>query len=150
MPINRSYMTGIAQSHPELFQALRALADHADAMEKAIGVTINNGVGVAAIKPKSATLAAAVANGTIAVELTNPSASGSTPIQHQVQLSTSPAFTNAKTLTLGLGQTTQQVVAPSSNTYIRFRSRYQGGDYNEWTPYTTNQGVTALQTGPLV
>lgn len=152
MPVDRSHINGFATGNSSLYQALTALANHADALEKAVGVQVTGGKSSALLgAPPMASWTITAANGHFVVQITNPD-SAAAAIQHQIRASVSSAFDAASgvaTYTLGLGETTRDVVDPNASKYWQIRSRYQGSSWTGWRTYATASGVVALNAGPL-
>jgi hypothetical protein len=73
-------------------------------------------------------------------------------MQHQIASSTSQTFdpsAGATTYTLGMGETTRDIVDPGVTKYWRLQSRLAGSAWNGWRMYTTSAGVAPVATGAL-
>lgn len=156
MPVDRSYIQPLATDpdpgQRNLYQALTALANFGDTLEKAAGIRATGGSGAGqAGAPAAAAAAITAAQGHYVVQMTNP-ASAPAPVQHQLQAATSLHFdadSATNTYTLGLGQLSLDLVDPNETRYWRWRSRYQGSGWNAWRTYATASGVVALNAGAL-
>ncbi len=152
MPVNRAYIAPYAQTDQNLYQALVALANFSDSMEKAVGTTISPNSRTQAAAPALPGVAITAANGHMLIEVTNP-ATATAPVQHQLQSSANQKFDSTgstQTYTLGLGQQTLDVIAPNQPLYWRFRSRYQGSGWTQWQLYSSGTGgVAPVNAGPL-
>lgn len=156
MPVDRSYIQPLATDpdpgQRNLYQALTALANFGDTLEKAAGVSATGGSGAAqAAAPAQATAAITAAQGHYVVQMTNPQ-NAAAAIQHQLQSAISQNFdanSATNTFTLGLGALSLDMVDPNENRYWRWRSRYQGSAWNPWRAYATAAGIVALNAGVL-
>lgn len=157
MPVNRTYITPLAYSNAALFQALNALANHADSLEKAVGVQIvpgtQNSVTNSASAPSAASWAITAGNGHFLIQITNPSLTGvANPVQHQIESAVDQNFdanSAVTAFTLGVGQATLDVIDPGVTKYFRLRSRLVGSGWNSWRMYATSSGVVSLTSGAL-
>ncbi|HVA64313.1 MAG TPA: hypothetical protein VNF74_11360 [Terriglobales bacterium] len=152
MPVDRSYIAPYAATDSQAYQALTALANFSDALEKAAGVRVGGTAAAQAPAPAQASWIIAAATGHYTIQITNPAAAGSVAVQHQVRSATNQQFdanSAVSTFTLGLGQTTLDVVDPNLAKYWQIRSRYQGSAWNNWLTYANASGVVALNAGVL-
>ncbi|MGH9482514.1 MAG: hypothetical protein ACRD1L_10545 [Terriglobales bacterium] len=154
MPVDRAYITPYATSDSDLYQALAGLASFSDGLEQAAGVRGGRAGSAAqtqAAAPPAASWAITASQGHYLIEITNP-ASATAPLQHQLQSASNTNFdTNSATttVTLGLGQTSLDVINPNVSLYWRIRSRFQGSTWNTWLLYANAAGVVALNAGVL-
>ncbi len=153
MPVNRANFAPFAVSDSSQFQAFTDLANFADALERAAGVRIGANGASNTPAPAPATWTVSALNGHFVVQVTDqPSSATQPPVQHQIASSTSINFDNLAgitTYTLGLGETTRDIVDPGVTKYWRLQSRYPGSAWNGWRLYATSSGVAALSSGPL-
>jgi len=152
MPVDRSYIQPFAQRDSGAFLALTALANHADALEAAVGVRVGATGSVARPPaPPAASWTITASQGHYVIEISAPDAATS-PVQHQLRSATSELFdanSATSTYTLGLGEGTRDIVDPNFAKFWQIRSRYQGSAWNSWRSYTTAAGVAALNAGAL-
>ncbi|HUX66399.1 MAG TPA: hypothetical protein VMV31_02805 [Terriglobales bacterium] len=151
MPVDRSYIAPYAATDSQAYQALTALANFSDALEKAAGVRVGSAAAQAPAPPQASWTIAA-SQGHYMLQIVNPTSSGSASIQHQVRSATDQNFnanSAVSTFTLGLGQTTLDVVDPNLSKYWQLRSRLQGSAWNNWLTYANAGGVVALNAGVL-
>lgn len=153
MPVNRAYINGFATSNAALYQALTALANQADALERTAGVTLGTpgGSQAATAAPAAAQWTITASQGHYVVQITNPAAA-TAAIQHQIRSALDENFnanSTMATFTLGLGEGTRDIVDPNETRYWQLRSRYQGSNWNSWRSYATTAGVVALNAGAL-
>lgn len=154
MPVSRAYITPYATSDSNLYQALVALANFSDGLETATGVRVGQAGSTAqtqAPAPPQASWTITAAQGHYQISIANP-ASVTAPVQHQLQSASSTNFdadSSTTTFTLGLAQTTLDVVDPNLALYWRLRSRTSGGAWNNWLTYSGTSGVVALNAGAL-
>lgn len=152
MPVSRGNINGLATQDPVSFQAFTDLANFVDALEASIGVHVGAGARQPAAPPAAAWSVSA-ANGHYLVQIANPeSGSAPAPLQHQFESATAATFdANAATTTytLGVGETTRDLVDPGVSKFFRLRSRYPGSAWNSWQLFATAAGVVALASGAL-
>jgi len=151
MPVNRAYISGYAVSDTQAYQALTALADFSDRLEQSMGVLVGTGTAATLPAPPAAQLTIAASEGHYVVQITNPS-SATAPVQHELRSSSDLNFnvnSSLATFTLGLGQTSLDVVDPNVPRYWQIRSRYQGSAWTGWRTYANSNGVQALNAGVL-
>lgn len=153
MPVNRAYINGFATANGPLYQALSALANQSDALEKAAGLVLGTSSGSQASSPAPAAAQWTITarNGHFLVQITNP-ASATAPVQHQVRSGLNQNFdanASVASYTLGFGQTTLDVIDPNEARFWQIQSRYQGSAWNGWSTYTGPSGAMALNAGAL-
>ncbi|HEY7855887.1 MAG TPA: hypothetical protein VIC32_05540 [Terriglobales bacterium] len=163
MPVSRAYIAPFASSNGSndgnQFQAFTDLANFVDALEAAIGIRLGSGARASA--PAAASWTITAANGHFLIQISSPTGSGARPaaqptmqpmVQHQIASSTSQTFdpsAGATTYTLGMGETTRDIVDPGVTKYWRLQSRLAGSAWNGWRMYTTSAGVVPVATGAL-
>ncbi|HXR96989.1 MAG TPA: hypothetical protein VN709_04015 [Terriglobales bacterium] len=155
MPVSRAYIAPFATSDGNQFQAFTDLANFVDALEAAIGVRLGSGARASAPAPASWTITAA--DGHVLIQISNPTGSGVQPapqpmVQHQIASSASQTFdpsAGTTTYTLGMGETTRDIVDPGVTKYWRLQSRLAGSAWNGWRMYATSAGVVPVATGAL-
>lgn len=153
MPVNRAYINGYATLDSDLYQALTALANQCDAIERAAGVVLGapQGSQAALAPPPAAQWTITTAQGHYVIQIVNPAAAAA-PIQHQIRSGLDQNFnanSDVATFTLGLGEATRDIVDPNETRYWQIRSRYQGSSWNPWASYATSYGVVSLNAGAL-
>lgn len=152
MPVSRAYIAPFAATNNSEFQAFTALANFCDALEQAIGVRIGANGSSSVPPPPPAQWTISAANGHYLVQITNPNGSSQAPIQHQIASSTDVNFDaqgSTTTYSLGVGETSRDIVDPGVTKYWRIQSRHPGSTWNGWRLYSTSTGVTALSSGAL-
>lgn len=156
MPVDRAYITPYAITDSDLYQALTQLANFSDALESAAGIQVGPGrTSSSAPAPAAASWQIEAANGHYLIQIVNPVPAGNglqAALQSQVASATSLAFdanSATTTYTLGIGQTTLDVIDPNVAKYWRLRSRYAGSGWNAWLTYANASGVAALNAGAL-
>lgn len=153
MPVSRANILPLAGPFTMQFQALMDLANFADSLEQAIGARVGAGAGVQTAAPPASAWTITAENGHYRIELIPPSATSLLPpVQHQIACANDRNFdANSSSIiyTLGLGETSRDIVDPGTTRYWRLRSRFPGSDWNAWRLYTTADGVTALSSGAL-
>lgn len=157
MPVSRAYIAPYAVTDSSLYQALSDLANHADALEKALGVCVAASatapVAAAAAPPAPVSWSVQAGNGHFLVQIADPAMPGvSAPLLHQLETSLDGNFDangSVNRYTLGVGQITLDLVDPGVTKYFRLRSRQQGSNWNAWRTFSTKIGVTALASGAL-
>ncbi|MGH9475436.1 MAG: hypothetical protein ACRD1C_03785 [Terriglobales bacterium] len=153
MPVNRAYITPYAISDVNLYQAFVALANQSDALELASGLVLGapQGSQASAAAPPAASWTIAASQGHFVIQITNPP-SATAPVQHQIRSALDQNFnanSSMAAFTLGLGETTRDIVDPNETRYWQIRSRYQGSSWNSWSSYATSYGVVGLNAGVL-
>ena len=153
MPVNRAYITPYATTDSNAYQAFTVLANFADALEQAIGVRLGANGPSNAPAPAPVGFGVSAGNGHFLIQIDDVAASAvQPPIQHQIASSTSADFADQgaiTTYTLGLGETTRDIVDPGVTKFWRLRSRSAGSAWNAWQLYSTAAGVVALSSGTL-
>ena len=152
MPVSRAHISPYASTDTNQFQAFTDLANFMDALEKAIGTRVG-GASASTPAPAAVGWTITAAEGHYLIQIADPSGSGvQPPIQHQIASSAAADFGAAaavNTYTLGVGETTRDIVDPGVVKYWRLQSRYQGSEWNGWRLYATAAGVVALASGAL-
>lgn len=154
MPVSRAHITPYASVDANQFQAFSDLANFVDALEKAIGMRVGSQAAANSVAaPAAVGWTVAAGNGHFLIQIADPAAAGTqAPIQHQIASSETADFSDAggvNTYTLGVGETTRDIVDPGVTKYWRLRSRYPGSAWNGWRLYATAAGVVALAPGAL-
>lgn len=153
MPVSRGWINQLLQPNPVAWRAATDLANHADAMEKSLGLAIvsgqqtNGAVLPPPPAPDSWTILAA--NGHFVATIAPPSGVW---VQYELQSATDRNFdanSNVSTYTLGLGAASLDVVDPGVTKFWRARWRSLGSSWSGWRDYATASGVSALSSGAL-
>ncbi|HEY7839188.1 MAG TPA: hypothetical protein VIC54_11385 [Terriglobales bacterium] len=115
MPVSRAHISPYASTDTNQFQAFTDLANFMDALEKAIGTRVG-GTSASTPAPAAVRWTITAAESHYLIQIADPSGSGvQPPIQHQIASSTAADFGAAdavNTYTLGVGETTRDIVDP--------------------------------------
>lgn len=153
MPVSRAHITPYASVDANQFQAFTDLANFVDTLEKAIGVRVGGSANNSAAPPPAVSWTVTAGNGHFLIQIGEAGGTGTQPpIQHQIASSATADFSDAEavtTYTLGVGETTRDIVDPGVTKYWRLQSRYPGSAWNGWRLYATAAGVVALASGAL-
>lgn len=153
VPVSRTNILPLAGPFTMQFQALMDLANFADSLEQAIGARLGAGAATQAAAPLASDWAITALNGHYFIEITPPAGSSLLPpVQHQIACANDQTFdvnSSSVVYTLGLGETSRDIVDPGATRYWRLRSRFPGSGWNAWRMYATAAGVTALNSGTL-